>query len=356
MSITSDIIFDEVSGRSGNLGVITLNRPKALNALNQAMFSALTHQLNEWDAASHIKAVIIKANEGKAFCAGGDIRETYQRKMQNDPNLIYFFRDEYRLNHRIFHFPKPYIALLNGITMGGGVGISMHGSHCLATPDLVFAMPETGIGFFPDVGTTYLLSRLPYKIGFYLGLTGARMTYDDCYELGLIDAVIEQDKFPEVIYALADAVLDSGADTDAVISQVIQGFSQSTTTSQLLPHREQILRCFDKESVEDIMHSLNQESDEWCQQTLAILKTRSPTSLRVTLRALQSAAGTEFDDCIKTEYRLANRFLEGHDFFEGIRSVVIDKDHNPHWVPNKLADVSAEEAAKYFAPLEAELF
>ncbi len=198
----SDILFEELSGRDGNIGLITLNRQKALNALNHQMFLDLNAQLAEWETADHIKAVIIRAAEGRAFCAGGDIRYAFQKKLENDPTLPLFFRDEYQLNLRIFHYPKPYIALLDGITMGGGAGISLHGSHRIGTERLVFAMPETSIGFYPDVGASYFLSRLPYKVGFYLGLTSARITYNDCFWLGLINYFVPQDDFSKLIYAI----------------------------------------------------------------------------------------------------------------------------------------------------------
>src|SRR5579872_925135 len=185
MQNISEIAFEEISGRDDNLGLITLTRQSVLNALNQKMINAIDQQLKEWENANHIKAVVIRAAPGRAFCAGGDVRSVYDRKLAQDPKIADFFRDEYGMNRRIHHYPKPYIALMDGITMGGGVGISVHASHRVATERLVFAMPETGIGFFPDVGTTYVLPRLPDFIGMYLGLTGARLTLNDCLALGL---------------------------------------------------------------------------------------------------------------------------------------------------------------------------
>ena len=170
-----DVIFTEIKGRLGDIGLITLNRPRALNSLTLEMIKAIHRELLAWRKANHIKAVMINAVPGRAFCAGGDLRLTYERMQAKEAHIAHFFWDEYELNCCIFHYPKPYIALLDGITMGGGVGISIHGSHRVATDKLVFAMPETGIGFFPDVGASYFLPRLPHQFGFYLGLTGARI-------------------------------------------------------------------------------------------------------------------------------------------------------------------------------------
>jgi enoyl-CoA hydratase len=353
MNPTLDVLFEEVSGRDGNLGLITLNRPQVLNALNHTMFLAIQHQLLEWEAAEQIKAVVIRAAEGRAFCAGGDIRAAYEKKLAGDPTLKYFFRDEYKMNLAIYQYPKPYIALLDGITMGGGVGVSMNGSHRIATERLSFAMPETAIGFFPDVGATYFLSRLPYKMGFYLGLTGVRITYNDCAALGLVNNVVSSDSFSEIIYALADASLQSNPKVE--VTEVIEKFSVDYPKSSLLEHRDEIEMCFSANTVEDIFHALEKQNTEWCQQTLESLKSKSPTSLKVTLLALQEGEKSSFKDCMRTEYRLTNRFIEGHDFFEGIRAAIIDKDQKPHWKPVRLNEVSIEDVMKYFLPLEKEL-
>src|SRR3990167_4221018 len=196
---TQDILFEELVGHEGNIGLVTLNRPKALNALTHSMILSLDKQLTLWEEQENIKAIVITAVEGRAFCAGGDIRFTYEKWDYNDGSLPLYFRDEYRLNRRIFHYSKPYIALLDGITMGGGVGISIHGSHRVATENLVFAMPETGIGFFPDVGGTYFLPRLPDKFGYYLGITGARIDCYDCCALGLTQHFVSRASFTHMM-------------------------------------------------------------------------------------------------------------------------------------------------------------
>lgn len=348
-----EINFAEVSGRNGNLGLITLTRPAVLNALNHTMFKALNEQLSEWEAANHIKAVVIRASEGRAFCAGGDIRYVYEQKNAAQTQLINFFRDEYLLNWRIHHYAKPYIAFLDGITMGGGAGISMHGSHRVATENLVFAMPETSIGFYPDVGMSYLLARLPQNLGLYLGLVGGRITQSDCAALGLVNHTVKQGVLPELLYALADAKFTD--DAYRSVTAVLEPFTFPASETTLSMHQAEIAECFAKKTVEEIIQALETHASEWCQDVATILKTKSPTSLKVTLRYLLAAAKLEFDECIRTDYRLTTRFLAAPDFFEGIRATVIDKDQAPKWQPAKLTEVIEGEVEKYFASLAEEL-
>lgn len=348
-----DVLFHEHAGKKGDLGVITLNRPAALNSLNAAMIQAIYKQLQRWAAASHIKAVVIKAVEGRAFCAGGDIKSVYEGRKNQEKNLHLFFRDEYQLNKFIFHFPKPYIALLNGITMGGGVGISLHGSHRVATDNLVFAMPETGIGFFPDVGGTYFLPRLPYHIGFYLGLTGERIRSDECVALNLAQHKIEVTKQQDLLSAIADTAFTNDANTS--VTNVINDFSIACEHSQLFSEQAVIADCFGKDNLETIIASLQTSEATICQQALESLKKKSPTSLKVTLRALQIGANLNFDECMRQEYRLVNHFLQHHDFIEGIRALIIDKDQKPQWQPASLEEVSENSVEKYFSPLTTEL-
>ncbi len=347
MPFISDVGFEEVSGRDGNLGLITLTRPQALNALSQKMLAAINQQLTEWEKANHIKAVVVRAAEGRAFCAGGDIRSLYDRKLAGDhPALTDFFREEYGLTRRIYHYSKPYIALMDGITMGGGVGLSVHASHRIGTDRLLFAMPETGIGFYPDVGATYLFSRLPEKMGYYLGLTGTRLTVADCAAMDLVDYFMKAERFPELIYALADTSFDN--EGEAAVAQVIESFVLPVPHSDLLQHREAIEECFSEKTVEKIIAAFGKRTDPWCKETAAILKTKSPMSLKVTLRALQEAEHLDFDEAMDAEFRLTSCFLEGHDFFEGIRAVLVDKDNTPHWKPSKLREVTAVQVKKYF--------
>jgi enoyl-CoA hydratase len=346
-----EIQFEEIPGTKGNIGLITLTRQQALNALNHSMFLALGKQLTEWDQSNTIKAVVIRAAEGRAFCAGGDIRYAYQLKKNNDPTLPNFFHDEYVMNKIIHHFSKPYIAFMDGITMGGGVGISIHGSHRVATERLVFSMPETGIGFYPDVGTTYFLSRYPHKIGFYLGLTGVRIGPDDCIALGITQEIIRHDDLEKVLQSLiATALPDKNS-----VTQILKSFSQPVGPSKLLENQTEIEKCFSKNSIEEILESLEQSASEWSLNTLAILKSKCPTSLKVTLRALQEAEKLNFDACMKMEYRITIHFIQGFNFFEGIRAVVIDKDQSPKWQPPTLVEVKPDQVKAYFSPLEKEL-
>lgn len=351
MEQIAEIIFEEMPGRDGDLGVITLNRQQALNALNHAMFIALDKQIKKWESKATIKAILIRAADGRAFCAGGDIRYAYERKKMNDAALQVFFRDEYHMNLHIRHCRKPYIALLDGITMGGGAGISIHGSHRVGTPRLVFAMPETSIGFYPDVGATYVLSRLPHHIGIYLGLTGAKISYSDCYALGIVQEIVAQESIPNLVTQLAEASLpDSQA-----ITEILQKNAIPVPPSELMKHQDEIDTCFSKKTIEEILAALESYPSEWCHQIADSIKTKSPTSLKVTLAALEKGKQLSFDECMQMEYRLTQHFLQGHDFFEGIRAAIIDKDQKPRWLPEKFSELSAQEVEGYFSVVGEEL-
>jgi len=353
MNTYDEVLFTEVSGKGGNLGLITLNRPAVLNSLNHAMVNAMHAQLKTWAAANHIKAVVIHAAEGRAFCAGGDLRLTYDRIKARDPIMTEFFHDEYQLNRAIFHFAKPYIALLDGITMGGGVGISIHGSHRVATDRLLFAMPETGIGFFPDVGGSYFLPRLPGKMGTYLGLTGARLASDDCIALGLAQVKVAQASLPDVIHAMAHSVFTT--DARQSVTDILGQFQVAAAPSKLMAEKNAIDACFSGNTMEEIMSELQHCTNTVCKDAAGVIAKKSPTSLKVTLHAVQQGKHLDFDACMQQEYRLVSRFLQGHDFAEGIRAVIIDKDQTPHWKPDTIQGVKQSEIEKYFAPLEEEL-
>lgn len=349
----SEVLFEEMQGQGGHLGIITLNRPQVLNSLNQTMLLAIHAQLKLWADATHIKAVVIRAVEGKAFCAGGDLRLIYDKCKIHDKTAIDFFRDEYQLNRYIYHYQKPYIALLDGITMGGGVGISIHGSHRVATERLMFAMPETGIGFFPDVGGTYFLPRLPNYFGYYLGLTGARIFTDDCVALGIAQCKVAHDDLSALLSALAETPFAD--DAKKSVTNIINQFSSATQSSTLFSHQTMVESCFAKKNMEDILHALTISTNAFAKETIEIISKKSPTSLKVTLHALQQGKQLSFDDCMQQEFRLTSRFLQGHDFFEGIRAIIIDKDQSPKWHPNTIAGVKLNEVEKYFAPLTQEL-
>ena len=334
----SDILFEVIEkSPEKKLGKIILNRPQALNALNNEMFIPLEKHLIEWEKDPSIKAVLIRSTNAKAFCAGGDIRAIYECK-QIEKSFDYF-RREYNVNRHIFHYSKPYIAFMNGITMGGGVGVSLHGKYRIASTDLRFAMPETLIGFFPDIGASYHLSRLPNHIGKYLALTGNVIHAQDALSLRLVDAVINADQFDALESAIVDAL-------DSDMAAVIENF-QCEQNGKILGINS-ISTCFQFDTIEKIMWALENEASEWSLAVLSQLKMRSPTSLKVTMRQLQLAKEKSLDEVIEMDYHIVKMMLEQHDFYEGIRAAIIDKDKNPVWQPGRLADVGEEMVRRYF--------
>jgi enoyl-CoA hydratase len=332
---TREILFR----RAGRLGRITLNRPKALNALTHQMCAAMLGQLRLWADDTVVDSVVIDAVQGRAFCAGGDIRAIYEMGKRRDGSAQEFFAAEYRLNAAVKHFPKPYIALIGGIAMGGGVGISIHGSHRVASENALFAMPETAIGLFPDVGGTYAMPRLPGEMGMYLALTGARLGPADMCYAKTATHYAPAARFGEIVQRL-----ENGEDIDSILT----GIAVEPAPPSLAAHRDSIDRVFAAGSVEAILKGLEHEG-EWGNQTAALLATRSPTSLKLTFRAMREGRIMDFDSCMRMEYRLTMWALEGHDLYEGVRAAVIDKDQRPQWRPRSLAAVSDEAISRYFA-------
>ena len=263
-----------------------------------------------------------------------------------------FFWDEYRLDYAVHRFPKPYVALVDGIAMGGGVGISVHGSHRVMTERTTFAMPECGIGLFPDVGGTEFLPRAPGELGMYLALTGARMKAADAIHAGIGTHYIPAERLGAFEASLARADLSSG--TDAV-DAVIAAFSQDAGPVQIREHARVIDRCFSAPTVPEIIDALEAEDGYFAIETADTLRTKSPTSMLVTHRQLRGGTGLGFEEVMRREYRMARAFLDGDDFFEGIRAAVIDKDRKPRWNPARLEDVGAADVERYFAPVEREL-
>ncbi len=344
----NDILFD-VKGKDKQIGFITLNRPKTLNALTHDMFIALDKQLREWENNKEIKSIIIVPDSERAFCAGGDVRAVYEAVKLKNKNLSQFFAEEYRLNRLLYHYKKPYIALLDGLTMGGGVGISMYSSHPIGTENLMFAMPETAIGFFPDVGTSYLLSRCPDHIGTYLALTGKRLNATECLALGFIKYFIPSKQLDDLTDKLLNDDIDpSTSSLDTLLKDFAQLPDQPTP---ILDHRDFIKETFSLPTVEAIQDKLKTMNNDWSNEVLAVLDKMSPTSLKVTLSEIQRAKDLDFDACIQMEYRLVNRFLKSHDFFEGIRALLIDKDKSPNWQPATLSQVSDATLTSYFQTL-----
>jgi enoyl-CoA hydratase len=336
MTGNADILFEV----EGALGLITLNRPKALNALTLGMIRAMDAQLIKWATDPNIASVMVRGAGDKAFCAGGDVVALHQPG--NDQLITEFFRDEYRLNRTIFRYPKPYLALIDGFTMGGGVGVAILGRYRVATERTVFAMPETGIGMFPDVGGTYFLPRLPGELGMYLAMTGARLKGADCVDAGLAEACIASDRSEALISGLAAGRLPD---------QMLPELADEAGAPAFAGHREVIDRCFSAGSVEEIMACLEAEDGEWEAKTLATMRRMSPTAMKIAHRQLREGAKLDFEDCMILEYRLSQRVARGHDFPEGVRAVLVDKDMSPKWVPPTLAEVSDEEIDGVFAPL-----
>ncbi len=332
------ILVESVAGKLGDIGLITLNRAKTLNALTQEMCVVIDQTLADWAFDDAIKAVVIRGEGDKAFCAGGDIRALYQAGPENSKKSLEFFQHEYAMNRRIYHFPKPYIALCHGITMGGGMGISTHGSHRVAANDLRLAMPETAIGFFTDIGASFFLPRCPGYLGYYLGLTGNTINIADAVYCGLVDHIVPKESFDTLIQALCDAELSDYAD----VTQVIKQFSTEPEDSALVVQRKIIDDCFAKNTVEAIRDYLLTQNQEWSTRQAEVLNKRSPTSLKIVLAMLQKGKELVFNQCMDMEYNLVQYMLKQPDLYEGIRAAVIDKDRNPQWSPAELIQVKIE--------------
>lgn len=328
--------------RQGRAAIITLTRPKALNAVTHRMVRALSRALDAWERDDRVALVVIKA-EGRAFSAGGDIQHIYDAGMAGRPPID-FFADEYRLNARIARFTKPYVALVDGIVMGGGVGVSFHGSHRVMTENAVFAMPEVGIGFFPDVGASRLLSGLGGSFGLYLGLTGARIRSGDALRIGLATHAVPAEALPGVVLRLAET-----GDADKVLGEASRPAAPETVDAVLA----KIARHFSAPTLAALLSSLEGEAaaDPFAAATLAAIRKRSPTSVSVAFRQIGAGRGLSMDDCMRMEFRILNRMLKGHDFYEGIRAAIIDKGSAPVWRPASIEEVSADDVAAYFAPL-----
>ncbi len=346
MTDDSEIIFSV----DGGIGHILLNRPKALNALTHGMCTALKAQLDAWAEDDAIEAVVIEGAGDKGFCAGGDIRALHDSGLGGTDYWKHFYGDEYRLNAAIFHFDRPYIALIDGVVMGGGVGVSEHGSHRIATERTLYAMPETGIGLVPDVGGSYFLPRLPDRLGLYLGLTGARLKAADCIHADVADAYIPSDRLEAF---KADLRATHIAEVDDV-DRIIDKHKADPGPASLTDVQDQIADCFAGRSVEEIMAALNGAGTDWAAKTAATMATKSPTSLKLAFRQIHEGAGLDFNDGLRMEYRLVSRIMGGRDFFEGVRAVILDKDNAPDWQPARLEDVTDDMVDAYFESLDAD--
>ncbi len=325
----------------GGIALVTLNRPHAFNALTLDMVRAVAAHLHSWATDPDIRAVVVQGAGEKAFCAGGDIRKLYEARALG-PVPTDFFYEEYVMNSRIHHFPKPYISLLDGITMGGGVGISAHGRYRVATERTLWAMPETAIGLFPDVGGSYLLPRLAGKLGLYLGLTGTRLRAAEVMACGLATHFVPHERLDALVAALI-----SGEDVEAVLNR----FRADAGVSALADLSVGIDRLFSAPTLERLLADLAAEGGALAQTTLITLRKMSPTSLKLTLAAYQRGMVLSFDEVMQMEFRVVSRLMQGDDFFEGVRAALIDRDQAPKWQPWPCDAV----IDAYFAPLDRDL-
>ncbi len=346
MSDAPEILFE----RRGGVGFVLLNRPNALNALSLTLIEAFDARLEAWATDPAVKAIVVRGEGIRAFCAGGDVRSIWEGGRTVGGPASDLFRREYMLIRRIKVLPKPYIALIDGIAMGGGVGVCVHGSHRVATERTLVALPETQIGLFPDVGSSHFLPRLPGALGLYLGLTGARLKAADAIAAGLADRYVERARLAELEAALAAADW-AGGPAQAVASATIDLFAGDPGASALAEGRAAVERCFGQDSVVAILAALEAEGGDWAQRTLETLGACSPTSLKVTFEQLRRGGTLGFDAAMIMEFRLSQAFLARHDFHEGIRAIVIDKDDAPKWRPAKLEDVTPALVEAHFAPL-----
>ena len=342
---------DIITGVEGSLGRIRLNRPKAINALTLGMIQEFQTALSAYESDPAVAAVLISGEGERGLCAGGDIRALYDHGRSGFG--AEFFAHEYRLNAHIAAYTKPYIALMDGITMGGGVGISSHGAIRIVTERTKLAMPETGIGFFPDVGGTWLLGHAPGEIGTFLGLTGESFGGADAIYAGLADLYIESANLPALIAKLEALPLKADAEN---IRSIVQGFSIAVTPP-LAAHRTDIDLAFAHDTVEEIIAALEAAGTEFARHTISILARKSPTSMKVTLRLLRAGRGSKsLKECLQREYDASHAVLASAEFYEGVRAAVVDKDRNPKWHPAAVREVTAELVESYFQHTAENLF
>jgi enoyl-CoA hydratase len=340
---------DLIARREGAAGVIRLNRPKAINAVTLEMFRDIEKALDEFEADPAVGLILLEGAGERGLCAGGDIRALYESsKVKGDLGKI-LWREEYILNARIAKFAKPYVAFMDGIVMGGGVGLSAHGRHRVVTEKTRLAMPEVGLGFFPDVGGTWLLSRTPGEIGTYFGLTGQTMNGSDAIYARFADAVVPSGK----LAALRDALINLRAGvSSADVQATIDAFATGETSGPVAASQAQIDRWFAHDRMQDIVAALQRDGSEPAQATLKTLGEKSPRGMVVTLKLLRLARGSSsLEECLVREYRAALEVFRSDDFREGVRAAVVDKDRSPRWSPPRIEDVTPEMLAPYFAEL-----
>jgi 3-hydroxyisobutyryl-CoA hydrolase len=339
--------------RLDDKGVLTMNRPKVLNALSISMIRKMTAQIKKWEEESSVSMIIIKGTGGKSFCCGGDLREVTDAGRTLSSLSVQYFFEEYTLDYLTEAVRVPWIALIDGITMGAGVGLSVHGRYRVATERTLFAMPETAIGLFPDVGGGHFLPRLPGKLGMYLALTGFRLKGRDVQRIGIATHFVDSSQLANLEQDLLS--LRSAKPSD--IDNVLQSYHDKCTIDRetpfvLEPHIDKINALFVGKTLEEIFDNLRRDDSDWSRAQLNILGKMSPTSMKVTFRQMVEGAHLTLAQDLKMEYRLSQRFIRDKDLYEGVRAIVIDKDQNPRWEPARIEDVTDEKVNWYFSPLD----
>ncbi|KAF5295068.1 hypothetical protein FQA39_LY13219 [Lamprigera yunnana] len=343
MSTEQNVIFKTVA----NAGVITLNRPKSLNALSLSMIEQILSKLIKWEKDK--KLVIIKGAGERAFCAGGDVRLMAKDCLKGGRTGINIFRTQYMTSGCIGRYKIPYVALIDGVVMGGGVGLSIHGHYRIATEHTLFAMPEVAIGLIPDVGASYFFPRLQGNLGTYLALTGYRLKGSDVYEAGIATHYCES----QYLHEIENSLLKCNNHSD--IKRVLEKFNKKDEKPfSLEPVMNQINKCFAPPTIELILNELESDGTEWSKETLRMLRKMSPTSLKITMKALHYGTSLDLDECLQMEFRISYERLRNKDFSEGVRAVLIDKDQKPQWSPSSVNDVTDEMVNSYFRNLKDE--
>ncbi len=339
LSELTDVLFEE----KGHAGLIILNRPKALNALTHEIVVAMHRQLERWLIEDKIRHVIIKSNSEKAFCAGGDIRQVAENGPEKVDESVPFFADEYRLNTYMESYPKPLIALIDGIVMGGGVGISVHGAYRVGSEKMLFAMPETAIGFFPDVGGSHFLPKMPQNTGMYCAMTGERLKQADCYWSGILTHAVRSQDMAALEEALCEA-----EDAEPVLAR----YAIDPGPAPLHAKAEVVEACFGADStlqvVDRLRKLLGTEHNDFATAALETIAKRSPLSMEVAFQQVRRGEGLSMQECMIMEHRIVSQILLGKDFYEGVRAVIIDKDHAPQWQHSSLDEIKTVDVEAHF--------
>ncbi len=348
----TDAEGDLIVRREGSAGIVRLNRPKAINAMTLEMSLGIDAALDRFESDPAISLVLLEGAGERGLCAGGDVRGLYESSCAGGDLGKVFWRQEYVMNARIAKYPKPYVAFMDGLVMGGGVGLSAHGRHRVVTEKTKLAMPEVGLGFFPDVGGTWLLSRSPGEIGTYFGLTGQTMNGPDAIHAGFADAVVSSNRLPALREDLTQ--VRPGA-TPGEVQALIDGFATGEASGPVAAMQAKIDAWFAHDRMEDIFAALQSDGSELAQSTLKSLNEKSPRGMVVTLKLLRDARHlSSLEQCLVREYRAALEVFRSDDFREGVRAAVIDKDRNPRWSPPRVEDVTPEMLARYVAEIGAD--